>query len=204
MQNVILSTYKILRDSDTITQGYRVVEKMENNPIFPDPPPALAETKKLLPELQSAVGDAKGRDVEAVALKNKLKAEVIALLTVLAEYVTVTCKGDRLNLLSSGFPISGASSTRIDQVISPLEVEIGAVGVASTSLLKRLRGARIYMHQYTTEPPASETVWHSEMSKFSFHTFNGLTSMARYWFRVEAISAAGEKLTSQVVTRVIQ
>lgn len=203
MQNVILSTYKVLGDSDTITQGYRVVEKMENNPIFPDPPPALAETKKLLPELQSAVGDAKGRDVEAVALKNKLKAKVIALLTVLAEYVTVTCKGDRLNLLSSGFPISGASSTRIDQVISPLEVEIGVTGEASTSV-RKLRGARIYMHQYTTEPPASETVWHSEISKFSVHTFKGLTSMAKYWFRIEAITAAGDKLTTQVVTRVIQ
>jgi len=203
MQNVILSTYKILRDSDTITQGYRVVEKMENNPIFPDPPPALAETKKLLPELQSAVGDAKGRDVEAVALKNKLKAEVIALLTVLADYVTVTCKGDRLNLLSSGFPISGASSTQIDQVISPLEVEIGVTGEASTSV-RKLRGARIYMHQYTAQPPTSETVWHSEISKFSVHTFKGLTSMAKYWFRIEAITAAGEKLTTQVVERVIQ
>jgi hypothetical protein len=203
MQNVILSTYKILGDSDTITQGYRVVEKMENNPIFPDPPPALAETKKLLPELQSAVGDAKGRDVEAVALKNKLKAQLIALLTVLADYVTVTCKGDRLNLLSSGFPISGATSTQLNQVLAPLQVEIGAVGEASTSL-KRLRGARIYMHQYTAEPPTSETVWHSEMSKFSYHTFNSLISMAKYWFRVEVITAAGDKLTTQVVTRVIQ
>jgi hypothetical protein len=203
MQNVILKTYKVLRDSDTITQAYRVVEKMENNPIFPDPPPALAETKKVLPQLQSALGDARGRDVEAVALKNKLKAEVIALLTVLADYVTVTCKGDRLHLLSSGFPISGATSTQIDQVISPLEVEIGAPGKASTSIM-RLRGARIYMHQYTTEPPTSETVWHSEVTKFPYYTFSGLTSMAKYWFRVEAITAAGEKLTTQVVTRVIQ
>ena len=204
MQNVILGTYKILRDSDTITQGYRVIEKMENNPRFSDAPAALAEAKKLLPQLQSAVGDAKGRDVEAVALKNKLKAEVIALLTVLADYVTVTCKGDRLSLLSSGFPISGASSTQIDQAISPLEVEIGTPGEASTRLLKRLRGARIYMHQYTTEPPGSETVWHSEISKFAAHTFKGLTSMVKYWFRIEAITAAGEKLTSQVVERVIQ
>lgn len=203
MQTVILSTFKVLRDSDTITQGYRIVEKMENNPIFPDPPPALAEVKKVLPELQSAVGDSKGRDVEAVALKNKLKAEVISLLSVLAEYVTLTCKGDRLHLLSSGFPISGATNTQLDQVISPLEVEIGAPGEASTSL-KRLRGARVYMHQYTTEPPTLETVWHSEISKFSYHAFNGLTSMAKYWFRVEVITAAGEKLTSQVVVRVIQ
>jgi hypothetical protein len=203
MQNVIISTYKNLRDSDTVTQGYRVVEKMENNPVFPDPPPALADIKKLLPELQSAVGDAKGRDMEAVELKNKLKAELIALLVVLAEYVTATCKGNRLNLLSSGFPISGASNTQVDQVISLLEVEIGARGEASTSV-KKLRGARIYLHQYTAESPTPDTVWHSEMSKFPFHTFSGLTSIAKYWFRVEVIIATGEKLTSQVVDRVIQ
>jgi hypothetical protein len=203
MQNVILSSYKFLPDSDSITQGYRVVEKIENNPIFPDPPPALAETKKLLPELQSAVGNAKGRDVEAVALKNKLKAELMALLAVLAEYVTVMSKGDRLKLLSSGFPISGATSTQLDQVLAPLEVELGGPGEASTSL-KRLRGARVYMHEYTAGPPTAETVWHSEVSKFSFHTFSGLTSMAKYWFRTVAITAAGDKLTTQVVTRVIQ
>ena len=202
MQNVIISTYKNLRDSDTVTQGYRVVEKMENNPIFPDPPSALADVKKLLPQVLSAVGDAKGRDMEAVELKNKLKAQLIALLAVLADYVTATCKGNRLNLLSSGFPISGASGTQIDQVISLLEVTIGARGEASTSV-KKLRGARIYFHQYVAEPPTPDTVWHSEMSKFSYHTFSGLTSIAKYWFRIEVITAAGEKLTSQVVERVI-
>jgi len=45
MQNGVLSSYKILSDSDTITQAYRVVGKVENNPTFPDPPAALAEIK---------------------------------------------------------------------------------------------------------------------------------------------------------------
>src|SRR5688572_30645875 len=147
MRNVILSTYKSLADSDTITQGYRVVEKMENNPSFPDAPPALGEAKKLLPELQSAVSNAKGRDLEAIALKNNKKAELLALLTALADYVTLTCKGDRLKLLSSGFPISGASNTQIDQVLTELDVKLGAPGEATT-VVKRLRGARAYMHQY--------------------------------------------------------
>jgi len=203
MQDVILSKYKVLRDSDTITQGYRVVEKMEGNPVFPDPPPAMAEIKKVLPELQSAVGNAKGRDVEAVTLKNNLKAQVIALLVVVADYVTLTCKGDRLKLLSSGFPISGATSTQIDQVIGALEVELGAPGQASTSI-KRLRGARAYLHQYTTEAPTAETIWHSEGSKYPYYTFSGLTSVTKYWFRVVAISASGERITSPVVIRVIQ
>src|SRR5688572_12593205 len=134
MADVILSTYKTLRDSDTITQGYRVVEKMENNPNFPTPPSALADAKKILPELISAVADAKGRDIEAVALKNNKKAEVVALLVVLAEYVTLTCKGDRLKLLSSGFPISGASSTQIGQVIQELDVLLGAPGEATSKV----------------------------------------------------------------------
>ena len=203
MQNLILSAYKGLRDSDTITQGYRVVEKMDGNPIFPDPPAALAETKRVLPLLQSAVSDAKGRDVEAVALKNKLKAEVIALLTEVADYVTVTCKGDRLSLLSSGFPISGATSTQIDQVITGLEVILGGPGEASLKV-KRLRGGRAYLHQYTDEPPTAETVWHSEASKNAYYTFSGLASVTKYWFRVIAISATDERIASPIVVKVIQ
>jgi len=85
-----------------------------------------------------------------VALKNKLKADVIVLLTVLADYVTLTCKGDRVKLLSSGFPISGASSTQLEQTIGVLDVKLGAPGKATTKV-KRLRAARAYMHQYTTE-----------------------------------------------------
>jgi hypothetical protein len=201
--DVILSTYKTLRDSDTITQGYRVVEKMENNPNFPTPPSALADAKKILPELISAVADAKGRDIEAVALKNNKKADVVALLVVLAEYVTLTCKGDRLKLLSSGFPISGASSTQIGQVIQELDVLLGAPGEA-TSKVRRVRGVRAYMHQYSTVQPDAETIWHSEGSKFPHYTFSGLASMQKYWFRVVAINAANERITSPVVTRVIQ
>jgi hypothetical protein len=203
MEDIILSIYKNLRDSDTITQGYRVVDKMEDNPFFPDLPPALAAAKKLLPELQSAVSDAKGRDVEAVCLKNDKKAELILLLTELAEYVTLTCKGDRLKLLSSGFPISGATSTQIDQVVQQLEVELGAPRQATTQV-KRVRGARAYLHQYTTEPPTSETVWHIEGSKHANYTFSGLISMAKYWFRVVVITGDGQTIESPVVVRVIQ
>ncbi len=203
MEDIILSIYKNLRDSDTITQGYRVVEKMEDNTFFPDLPPALAAAKKLLPELQSAVSDAKGRDVEAVCLKNDKKAELVSLLTEVAEYVSSKSKGNRLMLLSSGFPISGARSTQIDQVIQQFEVEIGAPGEATTKI-KRLRGARVYMHQYTNEPPTSETVWHSEISKHPYYTYSGLNSMEKYWFRVVVINHEGETIASPVLTRVIQ
>lgn len=203
MEDVILTSYKYLRDGDTVLTGYRVVEKMEGNANFPDPPPVLAATKKLLPEVLTAVNTAKGRDVEAVQLKNNLKAELVGLLAELADYVTLKCKGDRLMLLSSGFPISGASSTQVDQVIQELEVDLGAPGQATTTV-KRLRGARAYLHQYTTELPTAETVWHIEAGKRPSHTFGGLKSMEKYWFRVVAVAADGENIISPVVWRVIQ
>jgi hypothetical protein len=203
MQDVIVSNYKNLGDSETITFGYRVVQKTENNPNFPDAPAALAAAKKLLPELQSAVSNAKGRDMEAVALKNNKKAELIALLTELATYVSVTCKGDRLKLLSSGFFISGGSGNEPDPVITQLEVELGAPGEATLSV-KRVRAARAYMHQFTTEQPTATTVWASAGSKQPYYTFSGLTSMAKYWFRVVAIGRYGEIVTSPVITKVIQ
>src|SRR5687768_12604806 len=146
MQDIILSIYKSLRDIDTITTGYRVVEKMEGNSGFSDAPPELAAMKKLLPEALSAYNNAKGRDMEAVQLKNNLKAELVVLLNAIADYVTAKCKGNRLMLLGSGFPISGASFSQIEQVIEQLEVAIGAPGEATTRI-KRLRAARAYMHQ---------------------------------------------------------
>jgi len=203
MKNIIVNSHKRQGDSELITTGYRIVEKTENNPNFPDTPEALAKTKKLLPEFQSSVANSKGRDIEVINLKNERKALLISLLTELVQYVTLTCKGDRGMLLSSGFPISGDRLNQEDQEIQQLEVELGPPGEATTQV-KRLKGARAYMHQYTTEPPTSETKWISEGSKQPYYTFSGLASTGKYWFRVVAISQDGQTIHSPVVPRVIQ
>ena len=203
MKNIIVNSYKRQGDLEIIATGQRITEKMDKNPDFSDAPPELEEAKQLVPELLSSVGNAKGRDIEVINLKNERKARLIVLLTILAQYVTVKCKGDRGMLLSSGFPISGDKSNQEEPVIQQLEVELGPPGVATTQV-KRLRGARAYMHQYTTEPPTSETKWVSEGSKQPFYTFSGLSSTAKYWFRVVAISQDGQTVHSPVVTRVIQ
>ena len=143
-------------------------------------------------------------DTKAViAYRDKIKKEMLELLTILAAYVTEKSKGDRGMLLSSGFLISGDKSYRAEPVIQQLEVELGPPGEATTKV-KRLRAARAYMHQYTTEPPTAETVWASEGSKDPHYTFSGLNSTVKYWFRVVAISQDGERVYSPVVTKVIQ
>ena len=202
MKNRILSI-KRERDSELIATGYRVRDKMTNNPFFPDPPAALNTTSQLLPEFISLVGHSLGRDKQVIERKKQQKLVLTSLLTEVADYVTLTCKGNRLMLLSSGFTISGKYVNKEQPVIKLLKVELGPPGIATT-LVKRLRGARAYIHQYTDEEPASKTVWTQVPSKDEKYTFKGLQSVKKYWFRVAAIARDGQLVYSPVVERVIQ
>ncbi|HEX6431272.1 MAG TPA: fibronectin type III domain-containing protein [Niastella sp.] len=138
-----------------------------------------------------------------MAIKNAKKARILALLEELAEYVIVTCKDDRALILSSGFDVTDEQTGSIKPSIETLEVELGAPGEAIL-LAKNPKGAVAYVHQYATEPPGANTVWHSEGSTTGDHTFTGLYSDKRYWFRVVAIGRKGQKAYSPVVSRSIQ
>src|SRR5262245_8989066 len=120
---------------------------MENNPNFPDPPAALAEIKKLLPEYHGSVWMAKGRDSEAISVKNDKKATLIAWLSEVAAYATQKCNGDKTKLLSSGFAISGERGEQPLGDISRIELQLGKPGEV-TSRTKRVKGAKAYMHQF--------------------------------------------------------
>jgi hypothetical protein len=203
MEDIILKTYKRDRDSDLTTSAIRVTEGMENNPNFPDPPPALAEMKKLLPEYSIAVANAKGRDTMMVSIKKDLKVKMVGFLTELDAYVTATCNGDRTMLISSGFYISGEKGEVPAPTIGKLDIELGPPGIITTRI-KRVTGTRAYVHQYATEPPTSDTSWKSEVSLQANFTFSGLTSGKTYWLRVAVVSSTGQLVYSPVESRIIQ
>jgi hypothetical protein len=203
MQDIILKTYKRDRDSNLTTSAIRVDEGMDNNPNFPDPPPALAEMRKLLPEYGIAVANAKGRDTLMVSIKKDLKVKMVGCMTELDAYVTAKCNGDRTMLISSGFYISGEKGEVLAPTVAKLDVELGPPGILTTRI-KRVAGTRAYLHQYATEPPTSATSWHSEGSVQPQYTFSGLTSGKTYWLRVVVLSASGQKVYSPVESRIIQ
>jgi hypothetical protein len=192
------------RQSDIGMICQRVIENMENNPVFPNPPAALAELKKVLPDFQNALVKAEGRDKQMVSIKNDKKAIVLAYLQELSEYVTVTCNGDRTLILSSGFDVANETNGSYQTPsIEILEVELGASGEATTRA-KNVSGIIAYVHQYTKEQPSISTEWIGIGSSQSSHTFEGLSSDKRYWFRVVAIGTNGQRGYSPVVSRVIQ
>jgi len=204
MEALISTSYKRERDSELSVVAKRIVENMKSNANFPNPPAALATLEKLLPEYDSSLTNAKGRDREMVSVKKARKKAMVALLTEVASYVALTCKGDEALLLNSGFTILGTNrEQKVLPAIQKLFVELGPPGVVTLSV-KRVRGARAYLHQYTTEEPTSATVWTNEGTTSPSYTFRGLKSYTKYWFRIVALGTNGQTEYSPVDFRVIQ
>jgi hypothetical protein len=192
------------RQSDILLTSMCVVEKMENNPYFSKPPAALAKLKKAVPAFQAALADALGRDKHMVALKDQKKELVLILLQELAEYVIKISKGNRIIILSSGFDASRERrKIWMDPAIEKLEVKLGGPGTA-TILAKKVIGVKAYVHQYTAEQPGPNTKWVTEESSIKNHTFKGLQSEKRHWFRVLGIGTRNRKSYSPIVSVVIQ
>jgi hypothetical protein len=202
--NRISQKYKTIEGEIDLT-GQCVIEKMENNPDFPDPPVALENLKKIMPEFQQALVDAMSRDRYFVAVKNNKKKIVLGLLQELVDYVTVTCKGDRTLILSSGFDVTdeNGNSNKQPPSIKKLEVEATKPGEAITRI-RNVTNAIAFVHQYTTEPPNLHTEWIGEGTSLGSYTFQGLRSDKRYWFRVVAIGYHGQRGYSPIVSWVIQ
>src|ERR1044072_9677977 len=75
------------RQHDILMTSMCVIDKMENNPLFPKPPAALEKLKKATPAFQKALANALGRDKHMVAVKDGKKELVLALLQALVKYV---------------------------------------------------------------------------------------------------------------------
>jgi len=181
----------------------RVLDNLENNPAFPTLPEAYGILKKMYPEWQVALANAQGRDKHMVSIKNDLKASLQGSLGELGDYVTITAKGDRTLILSSGFDVTERRNSKQLPSIEKLEVVLGLPGEVTT-IVKNVTGIKAYIHQYTTEQPGINTVWVQEGSSSGNHTFTGLASEKRYWFRVIAIGFNKQKALSPVISRVIQ
>jgi hypothetical protein len=203
MDTKILTTYKYASDQRLLSDIHRILGKMEGNAHFPQPPAALGTLKNELTSFILALTDASGRDQEKVAVKNDKKAIMVNLLTELAEYVTVTCQGNRTMLLSSGFALTREKGDTSMGDIKELQVAIGRPGEAVTRV-KRVAGARAYIHQCTIDPLTTDSVWINKVVAEPSYTFNGLQSKERYLFRVVAVGVKGLEVVSPEVSRVIQ
>lgn len=204
MKARISTKYRRSSDKNLLQFSYQISDTLKDNPEFTDPKPAQSVLQAACDDFRFSVSMAGTNDRARLSAKNDKKAVLIGLLDELAEYVTTTSDGDKTKLLLSGFEIIGLKSESQDlQPISELTVLSELPGQATTRV-KRVPGARSYVHQYTSDPLSPDSVWVSETSTDREHTFTNLKSVARYWFRVIAIGKGKQAVYSPPVARVIQ
>jgi hypothetical protein len=203
MKNIIISNYKRESDNDLVGSIHRITGKMKNNPVFTTVPAVLEDIIKELPEFQESITKASGGDEELISIRKDIRASIIAKLSVLKEYVTLTCNGDRTMLLSSGFELNRQQGEKSLSSIRELKVTAERPGEASTRV-KKVAGAKAYIHQYTLDPVSEESVWVNKYITETAYTFTGLRSKEKYLFQVIAIGLNGQEEKSPAVSRVIQ
>jgi hypothetical protein len=96
-------------DLDAFTEG--VVNSLTGNAKFPTPAVPVADLQTALSQFRSAIGGMAQGGKQATALKNQMRAEMLALLRKEALYVQSACGDDLPVLLSSGFDAASTNRT---------------------------------------------------------------------------------------------
>lgn len=200
----ITNSFNRGRDGDLVNTSFLIIERMTENTHFPNPNPTLAVIKQAAQEYQAALYNAAGRDQKLVSIKNDKRAVLRALLSQLAEYVSSVANGDRTVLLSSGFSLTKAKGEVATlKAIDKLEVNTETPEQVVVRV-KKVHGAKAYIHQYTTGTVTSESQWVSRTITEPWCTITGLQPGVKYAFRVIAIGPGEQSVYSPIVSRFIQ
>lgn len=198
----IIYPFKQVRDSELAKTANRVLGSSKDNAFFPDTT-LVQELEKRTIAFQVAMNDAADGGKTLIAIRKDCRRSLIEIMVQYAFYVSQICKGDRAMLLSSGFDLAKErGESRLMADIESMDVINLNPGEAKV-VVKPVKGARAFIHQYTTEAPTEATVWVSETTAHRKHTFTGLKPLVTHWFRVIAIGLNGQRIISDAISRVI-
>jgi hypothetical protein len=181
-----------------------VGQMMANGANFPTPDPSLASVTTLANEFEQTIQDAEAGGTFDKSVRDSKKAELIATMYNLGDYVLFQSKQDRLKAESSGFSVARDPSPK-----PPIEKPVGlsltdGVNAGEIWLLfKSVANARSYMYQISLDPE-DETKWVSQHGTIRKNLFTGLESGKRYYVRVVAFGTNGQVVYSDVVSRIAQ
>jgi hypothetical protein len=201
----IICSFNYGRDGDLVNESGSVIQQMTKNvALFPNPVPSVAEVMQAKERYEVALYNAKGRDTVMVSIKNDERAVLRALLTRMAEYVSSVAKGDRTILASSGFTLTRAKG-EVDTLkpIDKLTVDTETPEQAVLKV-KKVKGAKAYVYEYTTGTVGSESLWVSKTITEPMCVLSGLQPGVKHSFRVIAIGPGDQSVHSPIVSRYIQ
>ena len=194
----IVTGFLRLPQTKLLQKAQMILQCMTGNANFPTPTPDLAALSAAITDYAAALANPASK--ANTALKNQLRAALIALLNQLALYVQMNGNNDETILLSSGYSLS---KTKQPVGVLPKASNFKAVPLHNCMVKlsnQKITGADSYSYSYTTTPVTEASTWTSINSTKAKLVVSNLTSGSCYAFRVAGIGANPTIVNSDVIT----
>lgn len=203
MNRKLALNFRKYNEPDLITAAYRVADKLADNERFPEVKPMLSPILETAKELQFAVVNASNGDSLKIIIKNDIKEKLIALLRELGDWIEKHSNGDELALVSSGFMLAKprkeiSLSNPVEFVIMPGK-NMGEIIMQ----VKRVKGAKAYVYQYTRDPLTDDSKWETINSTKRKIVLRQLPLGVKFFFRMAAIGARNQVVYTETLFRYI-
>ncbi|HRO98716.1 MAG TPA: fibronectin type III domain-containing protein [Flavobacteriales bacterium] len=183
-----------------------IVERMSDNPAFPDAAPFVTAVATASAALRDAIRDALDGGKTATAIKNSRHRDLKRGLDRLAGHVSSVAGGNELAILSSGFGVRKPSSPQPEPAMptnlrASISDHTGRVDLSWDPVVP----AVTYHTEWTAGDPTDEQAWELvSVSTRSSVKVSGLPSGKVSYFRVAGIGTKGMGPWSQVVSTLVK
>jgi Fibronectin type III domain len=197
-----------LSPTEKTAKARQIVSSLTGNPDFTTPHPPLAQITAVADALDDAFADVQAAK-QTVLTKSSLLRErnddLDSQLRQLTAYIESISGNDESKILSAGVNVKSVVTSSAG---TPLTAPTGlsaAEGDHDGEIdlnWDKSKNARSYVIERSVDPPTATSWTHEIVSLKSSTTISGLTSGARYWFRVAAVVTAGQTGWSDPATKI--
>ena len=178
-----------------------IVDQMTDNPAFATPTPPLKDVTDANNEYISALGKVEYGSKADTVIKNNLRAALIVLLKLLADYVQTTSNGDEAIILSSGFDVNKKPTT-VGELDKPtgFSVKPGKNKGSVIASCNAVNNANFYEFEYMELPVTPNSVWIQKTSTKSKLQIDGFIRGKEYNYRVAAAGSDPSRVWSDEIS----
>lgn len=198
-----ITNFSTYSDGAFESKVHTIKSSMTGNTYFPTPVPTLAEITAAAADYSAALIKAASGDRMEIADKNAKRLVLEELLITFCRYINLTANGNLVMLLSSGFDLSKDPEPVLITKPENIEVLNGLTPGELKVSVKAVKGARVYLHEYTTDSTLRPESWVQTISTTRKFTFINLQPGTIYYCRVGAAGTNNQLLYSDVISRMV-
>ena len=196
-QQRALTGFAKIKQSDLADVTQNIINKITNNPHYPNPSPALNVVQSACRAYSEALVNCLQGDVQNTIIKNAKRKTLEQYLSHLGSYINSIAEGNLEKLGSSGFQISkhreAVGFLPAPELFKVTDGENPGELYFSMSSVKKANGYIVLYAQFPV--PANNVDWHSKALSKTTGWIGGLEIGKKYILKAAATSPEADKIS---------